>query len=679
MKLLQRSRRSNAAGKVVDSNDTMPDERQDRFHFALNWSSPSPSVEERDVISTQRTKHRTAELSGTTAGPLDASIVTPCRLPNAAAKMTTISSASTTTAVTAAITPMTPSPIKSPPNLKDHDSIDRQHNIPLDPVSTQPGTAPTTAPGPRGPFSPPHQSVTFCQMQQGFSNETWPSNRQRYITPSFESDSIPLDNRRRALFPSDRLSPTISSRKRRSSQSLLGSGVSSRRSRLQESLLLIDDPPMRDGRRRPSSAQSASFHSFQAHSFEVASNSSPDSSPNSLSSFDAASGRTSSATSPRRLRRRSSHYSILSLPDDARDCCFDDSNKKGSVGKGFSKRGSVVVLYTLCLAAVMTSLGMIVYTKFVPFQQGGSFVSSQQLALYYPPTRPHQRPDIQRSASGLRGKMVQSGASRLMTTSDKKNSGGSATTKSSKHQKASKPDKKHQKDKPSSSTSASKHKKESSTHKKKGPDSHHDKKRKKTSTSSHAKKPSSHSHKVAPAREAKLTFHMSEKSLPAASSESGWKVSDPSLYILPAATSSQKAQYRQQSQPRVFALDDSFGDKLQEERIVQQYPSDFTDNTQLYSILDSDDERLSRMERREPHSDGECVPMQDWQTTFHPSCNGMHELSIENSVGSDSHYDGDDVQLFGTKGYWRNAWRLDLLQGSSQHEDRDTVVLKTLK
>ena len=131
------------------------------------------------------------------------------------------------------------------------------------------------------------------------------------------------------------------------------------------------------------------------------------------------------------------------------------------------------------------------------------------------------------------------------------------------------------------------------------------------------------------------------------------------------------------SSRRILSLDESLGVTLSasRHRKVKLYPADFTDNTQLYSILDSDDERLSRMELREPHSNGECVPMQDWQTTFHPSCNGMHEIGIE-QLGEDN---GNDVHLFGTKGYWRNAWRLDLLSGAHTFDTRDTIVLKTLK
>lgn len=113
---------------------------------------------------------------------------------------------------------------------------------------------------------------------------------------------------------------------------------------------------------------------------------------------------------------------------------------------------------------------------------------------------------------------------------------------------------------------------------------------------------------------------------------------------------------------------------------VQQYPAALTDNTQFYGVFDSSDERLRKMELREPYEDGECVPMKEWQTTFHPSCNGVHELGVEYLGGLSTE---TNVQLFGTKGYWRYAWRLDLQRNSHRSQDTkeggDTVVLKTLK
>jgi hypothetical protein len=135
-------------------------------------------------------------------------------------------------------------------------------------------------------------------------------------------------------------------------------------------------------------------------------------------------------------------------------------------------------------------------------------------------------------------------------------------------------------------------------------------------------------------------------------------------------------------------------------RKIKAYPADFSDNTQLYGTLPSDDERLLLMEMRAPYSEGECVPMQEWQTSFHPSCNAMHELALQtigtksdnnNGNNKDNNYntspkkfrkgevEGLSANLFGTGGFWRYAWKVDLDHYDYQKETTDTVVLKTLK
>lgn len=126
---------------------------------------------------------------------------------------------------------------------------------------------------------------------------------------------------------------------------------------------------------------------------------------------------------------------------------------------------------------------------------------------------------------------------------------------------------------------------------------------------------------------------------------------------------------------RVVMLHDDVVAKQASPRPVELYPAEFTDNTQFYGEFESSDERLRKMEMRAPYSEGECVPMQDWQTTFHPFCNGVHELGVE-YLGETS--TETNVQLFGTKGYWRYAWRLDLRKQDRKRYG-DTVVLKTLK
>ena len=122
--------------------------------------------------------------------------------------------------------------------------------------------------------------------------------------------------------------------------------------------------------------------------------------------------------------------------------------------------------------------------------------------------------------------------------------------------------------------------------------------------------------------------------------------------------------------PRVvFLSDPQLSSQHPPHRRIELYPADFTDKTQLYPVLDSGDERIKGMEIRKPYTQGECVPMSDWQTTFHPSCNVVHELGL-GEMGENSEISFD---LFGKKGFWRNAWRVEANKGN------DVFVLKTLK
>jgi hypothetical protein len=141
-----------------------------------------------------------------------------------------------------------------------------------------------------------------------------------------------------------------------------------------------------------------------------------------------------------------------------------------------------------------------------------------------------------------------------------------------------------------------------------------------------------------------------------------------------------KAMYQSKStdlaQQRVFFFGGKPSPLIKKHEPLAEFPADFTDSTQYYGLYDSDDQHLARMEMRQPLDSGECVPMQDWQTTYHPSCNAMHELGME-QMGDES--TGDNFELFGTKGFWRNAWRMDSLGGGSTLSDRESIVLKTLK
>ncbi len=114
--------------------------------------------------------------------------------------------------------------------------------------------------------------------------------------------------------------------------------------------------------------------------------------------------------------------------------------------------------------------------------------------------------------------------------------------------------------------------------------------------------------------------------------------------------------------PRVFSFYPL--KKTQKKHIVREiemYPTIFSDNTQLYGMRDSGDPALAQMEPIVPDKDTECVSMEDWQNTHHPSCNGIHELSLR----------FDEVKLIGKNGFSRNAWKVDARN--------ETVILKTPK
>ena len=112
-------------------------------------------------------------------------------------------------------------------------------------------------------------------------------------------------------------------------------------------------------------------------------------------------------------------------------------------------------------------------------------------------------------------------------------------------------------------------------------------------------------------------------------------------------------------------------------RYIDVYPTVFSDNTQMYGVLDSGDEALAQMERRIDLSDSQCVPIEEWQTAYHPICNALHELDLIH-LGDSA---GNKVDLVGKQGYWRNAWKLDLLNNDVFPEKGvvDTLILKTPK
>jgi hypothetical protein len=333
-------------------------------------------------------------------------------------------------------------------------------------------------------------------------------------------------------------------------------------------------------------------------------------------------------------------------------------HKKWSA-KSYCLTGSFIGMILLSL------MGMVFLTNRVSFEGVHDF-EEQYI----------NRPDSFPSAAGLRGKMVQG---HWDDKPVKQNSSSSGATNgnsiSSKVTKVPPPSS----NKPTTSGKQPKQPDE----KKEIP-----KQEKKTSTT--PPKPKISSAKHAFAMPTTMKIHMPP---PMTFPEVNFEMTYPNLYGIEsmAKVLSPSDTSNQQHAPRVVMVDPSLPVM---ERKIKLYPADFTDNTQLYGVLSSDDERLSRMEIRAPYSKGECVPMQEWQTTFHPSCNGMHELALD-TIGAVSDSDskergstalafakllgGLDAQLFGTKGFWRYAWKLTMDNYNSPKVSKDMIVLKTLK
>ena len=77
-------------------------------------------------------------------------------------------------------------------------------------------------------------------------------------------------------------------------------------------------------------------------------------------------------------------------------------------------------------------------------------------------------------------------------------------------------------------------------------------------------------------------------------------------------------------------------------------------------------------------NESQCVPIEDWQSGHHPLCNTLHELDLIHLRD----FSGNNVELVGKQGYWRNAWRIDLVKNEifpNTGEVIDSFILKTPK
>jgi hypothetical protein len=139
------------------------------------------------------------------------------------------------------------------------------------------------------------------------------------------------------------------------------------------------------------------------------------------------------------------------------------------------------------------------------------------------------------------------------------------------------------------------------------------------------------------------------------------------------------------SPPRVWNLGAGLYDEPTEiaasYRVLDQYPSEYSDVTQRYPHMDSGDQAFKKgilpvQFLVNPYENDECVPFSDWQTSHAPSCNNFHEMDLISK---------NQFTLFGTKGYWRHAWKVrnDMFNNSTTSTYNKNLpknsVLKTLR
>ncbi|KAL7428129.1 hypothetical protein ACHAXH_003607, partial [Discostella pseudostelligera] len=103
---------------------------------------------------------------------------------------------------------------------------------------------------------------------------------------------------------------------------------------------------------------------------------------------------------------------------------------------------------------------------------------------------------------------------------------------------------------------------------------------------------------------------------------------------------------------RLVFLDGSAKNSVGDIRVDQN--DLLTNNTDEDGGASEDGNAAQRSQTVVWDDDEQCVPMSEWQTTIHPSCNSLHELDLASLINDDA------LSLVSSKGYWRNAWKVDL-------------------
>lgn len=87
----------------------------------------------------------------------------------------------------------------------------------------------------------------------------------------------------------------------------------------------------------------------------------------------------------------------------------------------------------------------------------------------------------------------------------------------------------------------------------------------------------------------------------------------------------------------------------------------------------NDETRVLTSETAAWEPDQECIPMEDWQTTFKPTCNSLHEMDMPFLLNKEAY------SLVSNKGFWRNAWNVDMKIAENGMSPVSNIVIKSLK
>jgi len=135
-------------------------------------------------------------------------------------------------------------------------------------------------------------------------------------------------------------------------------------------------------------------------------------------------------------------------------------------------------------------------------------------------------------------------------------------------------------------------------------------------------------------------------------------VSPPWILSLPAKSTKSKTA------SRMIRLDGAISERGDDTKLEQDWFVRSEKRTEIGNA--TEDELAWKSQTVVWENDTECVLMSEWQNTFHPTCNSLHEMDVSSLLHSSA------FSLVSSKGHWRNAWKVNITRvdpNGSQHAD----------